>query len=152
MQQPTDENKPGILSVFKSKCPRCRKGDMFLVANPYHLQTTMRMYADCPVCAQPYVLEVGFYYGSSYVSYAITVALSVASFIAWLVFFGFSVHDNSVFYWLGFNAIFLIGLQPVLMRLARRVWLGFFVRYEPKWKTIPAEKPERTNKDQENNW
>ena len=34
------------------------------------------MNKECPVCGQPTEIEVGFYYGTSYVSYALTVALS----------------------------------------------------------------------------
>jgi len=125
---------------------------MFIERNPYKLRTTMKMNEHCPVCGQPFELEVGFYYGSSFVSYALSVAVSVATFIAWWVLIGFSLNDNRVFYWLALNALVLVGLQPVLMRLARSIWLVFFVRYDKDWRTHPAAVPERTNEDQKNNW
>lgn len=84
----------------------------------------------CPVCNQRYEMETGFWYGTGYVSYALAVALSVATFIAWTVIIGISVNDNRVFYWLGFNALLLIVLQPWLMRLSRVIYLYFFVRYD----------------------
>src|SRR5262245_34337581 len=77
------KRKPSVLNLFLCKCPRCRHGDMFLDSNPWHLKNTMKMNKECPVCKQPFNIEVGFYYGSSYVSYALTIAMSVASFIAW---------------------------------------------------------------------
>ena len=146
------EPTPSILNLFLCKCPRCRRGDMFQDKNPWHLKNTMKMNKECPVCGQPLDIEVGFYFGSSYVSYAFTVALSVATFIIWWLTIGFSLYDNRVFYWLAFNSVFLIALQPYLMRVARTGWLSFFVWYDKNWKTIPPKPLERTNKDQEANW
>lgn len=146
------ESKPSLLNVFRCKCPRCRTGNMFVEANPYKLNKTMKMHDKCPVCDQPFDLEVGFYYGSSYVSYGLSVAISVATLVAWWVLIGFSTQDNRFFYWMGVNAIILIGLQPVLMRLARSIWIAFFVRFDPHWREHAPKQPERINKDQMNAW
>ena len=110
------------------------------------------MHEYCPDCGQRTEIEVGFYYGTSYVSYAITVAISVATFVAWWVLLGFSVKDNSVFYWLGVNAFILIVLQPLLMRFSRTLWLSWFVKYNPNWKVQKADHYERVVKEQMNNW
>ena len=110
------ERKPGVLNLLKCKCPRCRKGDMFEGRNPWHLKSTMKMNKACPVCGQPLNIEVGFYYGSGYVSYALTVAFSMVSFIAWLLLLGFSLDDNRLYYWLAVNGILLLATQPYLMR------------------------------------
>src|ERR1700741_2335731 len=101
------ERKPSVLNLLKCKCPRCRKGDMFENKNPYALKETMKMNKNCPVGGRPLIFEVGFYYGSSYISYALSIALTVATFIAWWILIGFSVDDNRIFYWLIFNSIFL---------------------------------------------
>ncbi len=111
------------------------------------------MNKNCLVCNQPTEIEVGFYYGTGYVSYALTVAISVASLVAWLVLIGMSTTDNRFFYWLGFNAILLILLQPWLMRLSRSIWISWFVKYDPHWKEErPADVSERLNADQADNW
>ncbi len=110
------------------------------------------MNESCPVCKQPTEIEVGFYYGTSYVSYALTVAFSVASFIAWWVLLGISIKDNSIFWWLGTNSVLLILLQPLFMRLSRSLWLSWFVKYDPDWRNNPIEEPERIVKEQMNNW
>jgi hypothetical protein len=112
----------------------------------------MKMNRTCPVCGQPLNIEVGFYFGSGYVSYALSVALSGSTFVAWWVLIGMSLNDNRFFGWLIFNAVFLIVLQPYLMRLARTVWLAFFVRYDRNWKINPPKPLERTNEEQEVNW
>jgi uncharacterized protein (DUF983 family) len=152
MSASNNEAKPGFLKLFSSKCPRCREGDMFLTKNPYRLQGFMKMHDTCPVCGDYFDKEVGFYYGSSYVSYAFSIAISVATFVAWWVLLGFSLEDNRVFYWLAFNAILLVVLQPLLMRLARTFWLAFFVRYDKDWKLHPPVKPEGQNEALRNAW
>lgn len=144
--------EPGIFNLLKCKCPRCRQGDMFVNKNPWKLGSTMKMNKECPECKQPFDIEVGFYYGSSYISYAFTIALSVTTLIAWWVFIGFSVHDNRIFYWLGFNSLLLIILQPYLMRVSRTGWLAFFIRYDKNWRTTPPDRLERTNRQQQHNW
>lgn len=145
-------NTKSIFRILQCKCPRCREGNMFKNRNPFVLKETMKMNDECPVCSQPFNLEVGFYFGSSYISYALTIALSVATFIAFWVIFGIAIDNNNVFYWLAFNSVFLLAIQPYLMRVARAGWLALFVKYNPLWRTTPAKKPERVNKDQELNW
>lgn len=114
------------------------------------------MNPECKVCGQPTELEVGFYYGTAYVSYALTVAFSVSTFVAWWVLVGFSVQngDYRLLYWGITNAVLLLLLQPVFMRLSRSLWLSWFVKYEPDWKNKPVEKriTERVVKEQMNNW
>jgi hypothetical protein len=125
---------------------------MFQENNPWRLRRTMKMHDKCLVCDQPFNLEVGFYYGTGYVSYVMSIVLSLATFFTWWLIIGFSLDDNRVFYWFGFNAVFLIIMQPYLMRLSRTMWLAIFVRYDRDWKISPTLPLERTNKDQENNW
>ncbi|MEJ7684328.1 MAG: DUF983 domain-containing protein [Segetibacter sp.] len=110
------------------------------------------MHEKCPVCSQPTEIEVGFYYGTGYVSYALTFAYCVATFIAWWVLLGFSLYDNSIIYWLVFNGVSLLLLQPVFMRLSRSLWLSWFVRYDPDWKDKKTKEYERIIKEQMNNW
>jgi len=122
-----------LLTVLKHKCPHCRQGDMFLGKSAYTLKGFMKMYDHCPVCGQEMEIEDGFYYGTGYVSYALTVAFSVSTFVAWWVLIGFSVDDNRVFWWLGINAVLLLVVQPYFMRLSRSVWLSFFVHFDANW-------------------
>ena len=87
----------------------------------------------CPVCRQKYDLETGFWYGTGYVSYALTVAISVATFVAGLVLFGITFSNNSIFIWLGINVGILVILQPWIMRLSRVIYLYFFVSYDAEY-------------------
>lgn len=148
----TLKKPPYLWALLTNRCPRCREGKIFTHSNPYNLSHSTKMHEKCPVCGQPTEIEVGFYYGTSYVSYALTVAFSVVSFIGWWVLLGFSLYDNRIFWWLGINAFLLIVLQPVFMRLSRVMWLSWFVNYDPHWKERQAEEYERIVKEQMNNW
>jgi len=124
-------------SILTMKCPRCRRGPMFKDNNAYRkfsLSHIFDMHDNCPVCNQKYDMEPGFWYGTGYVSYALAVAVSVSTFVAWLVLIGVSTEDNRIFWWLGLNALALVVLQPWLMRLSRVVYIRFFVRYDEHYK------------------
>ncbi len=132
-----------LWSIFTMKCPRCRRGDMFINSNGYKklsLPYILAMPDTCSECGQKYDMEPGFWYGTSYVSYALTVAMSVASFVAWYVLIGVSVNDSRIFWWLGFNAVMLIIAQPWLMRISRVLYIRFFVSYDKDYlQTKPKE-------------
>jgi Na+-translocating ferredoxin:NAD+ oxidoreductase RnfA subunit len=121
-------------------------------SNAYDLKNTVKMHETCPVCGQPTEIETGFYYGTGYVSYALTVAFSIASFIAWWVIIGFSLDDTRFFWWMGVNAVVLVLLQPLIMRLSRSLWLSWFVKYDPDWKSNKIEAIERVVKEHQHNW
>ena len=123
-----------FLTLFKQRCPKCRQGQMFKDKNPYHLKNLFIMNEKCPVCGQKTELEPGFYYGTAYVSYSLTVAFSASTFVAWWVLIGLSAHDNRVFWWMGINGFLMILLQPNFMRLSRSLWLSFFVRHNDHWR------------------
>lgn len=142
-----------LASTIGCRCPRCREGKLFKHPVSIHMKKNMEMNKNCPECDQPTEIEVGFYYGTSYVSYAITVLISIVSFIAWYFIIGISTEDNRLFYWLGVNAVLLIILQPWLMRISRSFWISWFVKYDPEWEVNkPEDVSERLNADQANNW
>ncbi len=129
--------KPNYLwSMAKMRCPRCRRGHIYKTKNAYRklsLSHIFDMYDNCPVCKQEFEMEPGFWFGTGYVSYALTVAISVSTFVAWWVLIGVSFNDNRVFYWLGINTLMLVFLQPWMMRISRVIYLYFFVTYDPSF-------------------
>ncbi len=122
---------PGLIgSVLSNRCPRCRQGRLFSNANPYNLKTTMRMPDNCPVCGQAFELQTGFYFGTGYVSYFLSVGFILISFALWYFTIGVSFHDNRLYWYLASVSIFLLLTQPIQQRLCRSIWIAFFVRYE----------------------
>jgi uncharacterized protein (DUF983 family) len=134
-----------LCSVLTNKCPRCREGKLFASNNAYDLSNITKMNDQCPVCGQPTEIEVGFYVGTGYVSYALTVAYFVSSFVAWKVLIGmtFDLDDNRILYWLFSSIALVILLQPIFMRLSRSIWIAMFVSYNKNWKNEPLEYNER---------
>lgn len=94
----------------------------------------------CPECGQPFELEVGFWYGTGFVSYGLSIVLTIVSFVAWYVLIGMSVRDNRFFWWMGINIAMLIVLQPWLMRLSRVIYLNIFVKYDQNYKHTSVKK------------
>lgn len=142
-----------VSATLGCRCPRCREGKLF--ANPlsFRFKKNMEMNKRCPVCGQPTEIEVGFYYGTGYVSYALAIGVTVASFAAWFLTVGMSLDDNRFFFWLGFNALLLVALQPWLMRVSRSFWISWFVRHDAHWKEHPlTDFSERANAEHANNW
>ena len=140
-------------SVITCRCPRCRDGKLFQHPTSISFKKNMLMNKECPVCRQMTEIEVGFYYGTSYVSYALTVGLSLVSLGIWALTIGLSTDDNRFFWWMGVNAFLLILFQPWLMRFSRSLWISWFVRFDPDWKQHqPIDFSERLNPDQANNW
>lgn len=146
-------NRGYIASTLGCRCPRCREGKLFTNPIKLNFNKNLQMNKFCPVCGQPTEIEVGFYYGTSYVSYGLTVGLSILSLIVWWLIIGLSVNDNRFFYWLIFNAVLLLIMQPWLMRFSRSLWISWFVSYDPDWRHHkPVDVSERMNKDQGANW
>ena len=142
-EQQTAHTPNYFWSILSMRCPRCRRGPMYKDPNPYRrlsLKHISDMHENCPVCNQKYDMEPGFWYGTGYVSYALAVAISVATFVAWWVLVGVSVNDNRVMYWFIFNSVVLVVAQPWMMRLSRVIYMRFFVGYDPDFEnTRPTE-------------
>jgi uncharacterized protein (DUF983 family) len=139
---PQKNKRSYTASTILCRCPRCREGKLFLNPVSIRLRKNMAMPRNCSICGQPTEKEPGFYYGTGYVSYALGIALSISTFIAWYVIIGMSVHDNRFFYWLATNAVLLVLLQPWMMRLSRSIWISWFVKYDPDWENNPISKDE----------
>jgi len=126
----SDTKKPSLLgSIFGMKCPNCRKGHMFKEPSILKFNHLLDMPEKCEVCGQKMELEVGFYYGTGYVSYALSVGLSVVIFVLYALIFGLTWRDNSIFIALGVDIGILVLLQPWLMRMSRVLYLNLFVKY-----------------------
>lgn len=132
-----------IWSILTMKCPRCRRGPMFKNPNPFKslkLSHIFDMPEHCEVCNQKYDMEKGFWFGTGYVSYGLTVGITAITFLLWLIFIGVSTTDNRIFWWLGLNTLLLVIIQPWLMRLSRVIYMRFFVKYNEHYKTTkPVE-------------
>lgn len=145
----TEDTKRGYLStVLGCWCPRCRQSHLFEDRNAYHLKNTMKMHKTCPTCGQPSEIEVGFYTGAAYTSYALMVAVLTAVTVAWKVLIGFNMsdlNDMRIFWCLLAGVAVVLITTPYVMRLSRSLWLSFFVSYDKNWRTNKLADFERVN-------
>jgi len=116
-----------VYSVWANKCPKCHKGNFFIVKNPYNLKLFDKMNSRCSICNENFERETGFYYGAMYVSYGLTVGFGIVLFLLMCVMF----NNEIISYIITFSAL-LIVLLPVIFRLSRLIWINLFVRYNPQ--------------------
>jgi len=84
------------------------------------------MPAECDKCGQDFEPETGFYLGAMYVSYALTIALNVAIFVALLVFQCYSLTNFFIA-----AGIFLVITLPYVFKISRSIWIAMMVKYDP---------------------
>jgi len=116
-----------LYSIVNNKCPKCHEGNFFETNNPYKLSRFDKMPHNCPVCNEDFERETGFYYGAMYVSYGLTVAFGVGVFLLVSVLLGYDVVTFLVTF-----GVLQVVLMPVFYRMARLVWINFFVKYKEK--------------------
>jgi uncharacterized protein (DUF983 family) len=126
-----------LYSVFTGKCPVCHEGKMYEEPNPYKLSKIYDMHERCSVCNTKYKIEPSFFYGAMYISYGIGVAFAVAAFITSYFFIGLDVVPSFISI-----IVVLVLLGPIIMRLARNIWINMFLSYDEnaKRKTSKTEK------------
>jgi len=112
-------------SCVGNKCPRCHEGKVFESNSPF----SFKMNNTCSHCGLKYEKEPGFFYGAMYVSYGLMAAV----LIAWLVADLMWMH-NPPHILLAIVASNMIVLFPLVFRLARLLWLNFFVRYDSSFR------------------
>lgn len=113
-----------LFSVVKNKCPRCQDGDFFVSSNPLDFKGNLKIHEKCPKCDLKYMIEPSFFYGAMYVSYALTVAIAVATFIICQLL------DLNLVWTLTTIIIVLILLIPYLVRISRLIYINMFVSYQ----------------------
>ena len=115
-----------LFSIFNHKCPRCLEGDVYANKSSYDLKNIANMKHTCDECDLDFEREPGYYYGAMYVSYALTVAMAVALFVAYIVLFP---TFNSVTYIVALTVMLLV-LAPWTFRTSRVIWLNFFIKFK----------------------
>lgn len=121
-----------IYSIVALTCPRCYKGRLFKNKSSYS-RGMAEINKTCSVCGEDFIREPGFYFGAAYVSYALTVALWIALFVALTVFdaigiMRFSLSNDTIFFLILGVVVLLISI-PFMYRLSRSLWIHMFVQY-----------------------
>lgn len=122
--------------VIKSKCPRCRRGDIF--ATPTYSLFGQKMHENCSHCGLHYEREPGYWYVAMFVSYAFNVAQMVTFAVATYILTG----SSSPWLYVGILMTVIFLLSPFNYRYSRVVllyWLTPGLNYEP-WRSEDGNK------------
>lgn len=79
----------------------------------------------CPVCNQDFKIEPGFYIGALWTSFPIVIFLMTILSVVLLVV----VRMDMNWFFVAITLI-LLALQPMIIRLARAIWINIFVDFE----------------------
>jgi uncharacterized protein (DUF983 family) len=121
---------PGKLNaIAQGKCPRCHSGKIFM-SSAVKLRRFTLMFDTCPVCGLHYEVEPGFFWGSMYVSYALTTGMMIV--LGALTF----LIGNDPDFWIYMLVIggSVLVTSPLTYRYSRILLLHFFapVKFEEK--------------------
>lgn len=111
---------PQLYALVNSKCPRCRRGDVF--ANSMYGLRAQKMHNNCPHCNLKFEREPGYFYVAMFVSYGFNVAqMILAGLITYLV------TGNTENPWLYMAVIFpaVFILAPFNYRYSRLILLYY---------------------------
>tara|TARA_B100000795_G_scaffold113745_1_gene84362 strand:+ start:32181 stop:32573 length:393 start_codon:yes stop_codon:yes gene_type:complete len=126
--------KTNLGSVIWNKCPKCRTGNLFVNKGSFRIKGFTDFNHSCPHCEEDFLREPGFYFGASYVSYGLTVAIWVAVYVALITFnaiglISYTFSDNPWTFLIIGVALLLI-LLPAIYRLSRSLWISMFVKFK----------------------
>ena len=115
-----------IYSVLRGKCPRCHESGFFKYSFTMNLFRVNKIKKTCSYCDLKYMIEPAFYFGALYVSYGITVALCIVTFVISKLILNVALLTSFVTIF-----VVLILFIPVNLRLSRIIWINLFVSYKP---------------------
>ena len=112
-----------VVDVFKCKCPKCRKGDVFNNGGNILLFRMPSMDKRCAECNFKFEKETGFFFGAMFVSYALAVAQMIVSLILFWYFI-----DLSPLRVFAIIAVISILLSTLNFRVSRSIWIYLFYK------------------------
>lgn len=125
-------------TILRGRCPRCRKGRMYKVANSYNIFHLYKMHENCSNCNVKFKMEPSFFFGAMYISYGLSVVLAIIAFLISRLVFHFLLVDCFVVI-----VCLLMICFPVIGRLSRNIWIVLFVKYDPN---VLTKQIRQTNK------
>ena len=88
------------------------------------------MGTNCTNCGFKYAIEPSFFYGAMYVSYGLTVGLSIITFI---ILYAIGLNLLTIFIGI---FISLVLFTPFTLRLARLIYINIFVSYDVNYRNV----------------
>jgi len=116
-------------AALHAKCPKCRKGDMFVNTSLGFLG--QKSHANCPYCNFQFEIEPGYFYVAMFVSYGMIVAEMVTLAVGTFLLTG----SESPWLYIGILLGVTLVLSPFNYRYSRVIllyWLTPNLHYDPE--------------------
>lgn len=122
-----------IQSIWNYKCPRCRKGDIYV--KPLKYTDPLDMHDRCDHCNLKFEPEPGYFFGAMFISYGWTAWLSLFIVGFCMLVLGWSVAAS-------FTLLIIIALLSYLfvLRISRVMYMHMDVKYNPDLAMKSSEK------------
>ena len=117
-----------LYSIVNEKCPVCHIGEVFISSKKYDIKTFHKMHTRCNHCNHKYEIEGGFWQGAMYVGYALTVALSVTTFILTYLIYP----ETDAWYHIIIISSIAFLVAPLNYRYSRMIWMNMFSSFNPE--------------------
>lgn len=112
-----------LSSIWNYKCPRCRKGDLFVA--PFQMNKPLNMHEKCSHCEQRFEPEPGYYFGAMFISYIWTAWTCLAIVGFCMLVLGWSVEASFAL------LVFVSALSYFFVaRISRSMYIHLDVRYD----------------------
>lgn len=113
-------------SIYHYKCPRCRKGDLFVA--PFNPKDPLNMNDKCSHCKQSFEPEPGYYFGAMFISYGWTVWTIMAIVGFCMLVLDWTVEGSFAL------VIFVSAISYFFIaRVSRSMYIHMDVRYDKNW-------------------
>ena len=116
-------------AALHAKCPKCRKGDMFVNSGMGFLGQKSNTH--CPYCNFQFEIEPGYFYVAMFVSYGMIVAEMIALAVGTFLLTG----SESPWLYIGILLGVTLVLSPFNYRYSRVIllyWLTPNLHYDPE--------------------
>jgi len=114
-----------VQSIWNYKCPRCRRGDLFVA--PFRMNNPLDMHSNCDHCGQSFMPEPGYYFGAMFISYIWTAWTCLAIIGFCMLVLGWSVEASFAL------LIFISAICYFwVARISRSMYIHLDVRYDKK--------------------
>jgi uncharacterized protein (DUF983 family) len=110
-------------NVWNNCCPKCGKGKVWNVGHLKAMKVKEPMHKFCSNCGLKYEREPGFWQGAMYVSYALSTAIFI---LTWLITYFVFPEDTPLHYSIILVVVLALFLMPTNWRWSRLIWLNFF--------------------------
>lgn len=110
--------------IFRQRCPRCRKGEIFLYSI---FRGFPKMRQHCPVCNLKFQREEGYFLGAMYISFGL--ALMTIAFITVLLWAitGWWITKDVIW-----AVILFLPFAPSISLFARVLWIYMDQAFDPE--------------------